>query len=302
MRILRTPDDHFTHIDEWPHDPLYTEIKDKSGDILRVHHADFGPADAPTILLLHGEPSWGFLYRKVMSGLADAGIRSLVPDQIGFGRSDKPANKSDYTYERHVHWMQEWLDANAPEQLFFFGQDWGGLIGLRLVSADPDRFTGVILSNTGLPDGTQKPTDAFLAWQEFSKTAEEFPVGKLINAACLSDLTPEIISAYDAPFPDNSYKEGARVWPSLVPTSPDDPSAFANQEAWEVLRKFNNPFVCAFSDKDPVTRGGEKAFLSQVPGTQNQPHTTIENAHHFLQEDRPEELVRVIVDLISKSG
>ncbi len=301
MEILRTPEEQFENLTDWSYEPHYSEVPDGEGGILRIHHAESGPSDAPTVLLLHGEPTWGFLYRKIMSGLADAGIRSLVPDQVGFGKSDKPSKQTDYTYERHVMWMQKWLEQNSPEKLFFFGQDWGGLIGLRLVAANPNRFSGLVLSNTGLPDGSATPTEAFLAWQKFSQTAEDFPIGNIINGGCLTDLEPKIIDAYNAPFPDDSFKEGARIWPSLVPTSANDPSAPANKEAWQILENFENPVICAFSDQDPVTRGGEKAFTSRVRGALDQPHTTVTNAGHFVQEDQPDQIVRILIDLIART-
>ena len=301
MEILRTPEEQFENLPDWPYEPHYSEVPDGDGGTLRIHHAESGPSDGPTVLLLHGEPTWGFLYRKIMSGLADAGIRSLVPDQVGFGKSDKPSNQTDYTYERHVMWMQKWLEQNSPENMFFFGQDWGGLIGLRLVAANPTSFSGLVLSNTGLPDGSGTPTEAFLAWQKFSQTAENFPIGNIINGGCLTDLEPEIIDAYNAPFPDDSFKEGARIWPSLVPTSLNDPSAPANKEAWQELENFENPVICAFSDQDPVTRGGEKAFTSRSSGASGQPHTTGANAGHFVQEDQPDQIVRVLIDLVART-
>ena len=302
MELLRTPDERFSELPDWPYKPHYTDIPDGEGGVLRIHHAEAGPTNGPTILMLHGEPTWGYLYRKIMPSLAEAGIRSLVPDQVGFGRSDKPASRDDYSYERHVDWMQAWLDVNGGDSLFFFGQDWGGLVGLRLVASDPERFAGLVVSNTGLPDGRGEPTEAFLAWQRFSQTAERFPVGTIVTGGCVSDLEPEVVDAYAAPFPDDSFKEGARIWPSLVPTSVDDPAVPGNRAAWEVLETYKRPVVCAFSDQDPVTQGGERAFQSRVPGAANQPHTTVEGAGHFVQEDRPEEVVRVLVDLVARVG
>ncbi|MEE2769135.1 MAG: haloalkane dehalogenase [Actinomycetota bacterium] len=302
MELLRTPDERFSKLPDWPYEPHYTEIPDGEGGILRIHHAEDGPPDGPTILMLHGEPTWGYLYRKIMPSLAEAGVRSLVPDQVGFGRSDKPASRDDYSYARHVDWMQAWLDANGGDSLFFFGQDWGGLVGLRLVASNPERFAGLVVSNTGLPDGRGEPTEAFLAWQKFSQTAERFPIGTIVNGGCVNDLASEVVDAYNAPFPDDSFKEGARIWPSLVPTSVDDPAVPANRAAWEVLEAYEQPVVCAFSDGDPVTRGGEHAFQSRVPGAADQPHTTVEGAGHFVQEDRPEEVVRVLIDLVARVG
>ncbi len=304
MRTLRTPDDRFADLADWPYEPQYAEIPDQDGGTLRVHYIDESPSgtgaqDGSPVLLVHGEPSWGYLYRHMIPPLVAAGHRVIVPDQVGFGRSDKPADKTDYSYARHVAWMSSLVfDHLDLRDATFFGQDWGGLIGLRLVTAQPDRFARVAIGNTGLPTGDNQPSEAFMKWQHFSQTTPVFPVGDLINGATTSDLTPAIIAAYDAPFPDDTYKEGARIWPSFVCTSPEDPEAPANREAWKVLEAFDKPFLCCFSDCDPVTKGGDKPFLARVPGTEGQPHTTIEGGGHFLQEDRGPELAQVLVDFI----
>ena len=299
MRALRTPDDRFVGLPDWPFEPRYAEIPDGEGGVLRVHYVDEGPSDADPVLLMHGEPSWGYLYRHMIPPLVAAGHRVVVPDQVGFGRSDKPAEKSDYSYARHVEWMSALVfDVLDLNDVTFFGQDWGGLIGLRLVTAQPERFARVAIGNTGLPTGDRPPSDAFMRWQHFSQTTPVFPIGDLVNGACTTDLDPSVIAAYDAPFPDDSYKEGARIWPTFVPTSPDDPEAPANRDAWKVLEAFDRPFLCCFSDSDPVTNGGERPFLERVPGTKGQPHTTIEGGGHFLQEDRGPELAQVLIDFI----
>ena len=251
------------------------------------------------MLLLHGEPSWGYLYRHMIPPLVAAGHRVVVPDQIGFGRSDKPTEMGDYTYARHIAWMSslvfEHLDLN---DVTFFGQDWGGLIGLRLVTAEPDRFSRIILSNPGLPTGTPPPGEAFLAWQKFSQDSPVFPIGELINRACVNDLSPSEIAAYVAPFPVDSYKAGARIWPSLVVTSPDGPEGADNTTAWETLKAWEKPLLCCFSDQDPVTRGGDKPFRALVPGAQGQPHRTIDGGGHFVQEDCGPELAQLIDDFV----
>ncbi|MCP5025672.1 MAG: haloalkane dehalogenase [Actinomycetia bacterium] len=299
MQTVRTPDDRFANLPDFPFAPHYAEIPDQDGGTLRVHYLDEGPADAAPVLLLHGEPSWSYLYRHMVPPMVAGGHRVIVPDQVGFGRSDKPTQKTDYSYARHVAWMSslvfDHLDLTA---ITFFGQDWGGLIGLRLVTAEPDRFARVAIGNTGLPTGDGQPSEAFMQWQKFSQTTPVFPVGNLVNGACVTDLAPEVIAAYDAPFPDDSYKEGARIWPSFVCTSPDDPEAPANREAWKVLEQFEKPFLCCFSDSDPVTQGGESQFLDRVPGAQGQAHTTIEGGGHFLQEDKGPDLARVLIDFI----
>jgi len=299
MDALRTPDDRFDGLPGWDFAPRYVEVDDGEGGVLRVHHLDEGPSDAAPILLLHGEPSWGYLYRHMVPVLVAAGHRCIVPDLVGFGRSDKPTRQEDHTYARQVEWMRQALfDRLDLTDITFFGQDWGGLIGLRLVAEHPDRYARVVVGNTGLPTGDGRMTEAFLAWQEFARTTEVFPVGKIIAGGCTTPLPPEVVAAYDAPFPDDAHLAAARVFPSLVPTSPDDPAAAANRAAWESLRHFDRPFLCAFSDADPITRGGERVFLREVPGTAGQAHTTIEGGGHFLQEDRGPELAEAIIGLI----
>ncbi len=300
MKTLRTPDERFADLPGYPFAPNYVDVSDQDGGTLRVHYLDEGPADAAPILLLHGEPSWSYLYRHMIPPLVAAGRRVVVPDQVGFGRSDKPAEMSDYTYARHVAWMQEAIvDHLDIQRCTFFGQDWGGLVGLRLVAENPDRFDRVVVGNTGLPTGERTPSEAFMAWQKFSQETPVFDVGFLVNAATVRELDEAEVAAYDAPFPDDSYKAGARIFPALVPTRPDDPAAEANQAAWEVFMRWEKPFVCCFSDSDPVTAGGDKPFLKLVPGADGQPHVTVENAGHFLQEDAPGQLARLLNDVIS---
>jgi len=299
MKTLRTPDEQFADLPGWSFEPRYAEISDGDGGSLRVHYVDEGPADAAPVLLLHGEPSWGYLYRHMIPPLVAAGHRVVVPDQVGFGRSDKPAETSDYSYARHVAWMSELVfDVLDLRDATFFGQDWGGLIGLRLVTAAPERFARVAVANTGMPTGDNPPSEAFLNWQKFSQTSPVFPIGNIVNGGSATELPAEVIAAYDAPFPDDVYKAGARIWPTFVPTSPDDPEVPANREAWGVLESFDKPFLCCFSDSDPVTAGGEAAFLNRVPGTEGQAHTTVEGAAHFLQEDSGPELAQILIDFI----
>ncbi|MEQ8436911.1 MAG: haloalkane dehalogenase [Ilumatobacter fluminis] len=300
MQTVRTPDDRFADLPDYPFEPHYAKVPDGDGGTLRVHYLDEGPADAAPILLLHGEPSWSYLYRFMIPPLVAAGHRVIVPDQVGFGRSDKPTEQSDYTYARHVAWMSALVfDHLDLTDCTFFGQDWGGLIGLRLVAAQPERFARVAVGNTGLPTGDQQPSEAFLRWQQFSQTTPTFDVGFLINAASVRDLDPAEVAAYDAPFPDDSYKAGARTWPALVVTSPDDPEAGPNKEAWEVLRSFDKPFLCCFSDSDLVTAGGDKPFRTLIAGAQGQSHRTIEGGGHFFQEDCGPELAQLLNDFIA---
>ncbi|HUY64541.1 MAG TPA: haloalkane dehalogenase [Acidimicrobiales bacterium] len=301
MKSLRTPDERFHDLPGFTFEPHYVEVPAGDGDgTLRVHYLDEGPAHAAeTILLMHGEPSWCYLYRTMVTPLVGAGFRVVAPDLVGFGRSDKPAERGEYTYARHVEWMRAALfDALDLSGLTVVGQDWGGLVGLRLVAEHPGRFRRVVAANTGLPTGDTSMGEAFLAWQRFSQETPEMPVGRIVSGGCTTDLATEVVAAYDAPFPDESYKEGARQFPLLVPTSPDDPATAANRSAWEVLKEWDKPFLCAYSDSDPITKGADQLFLALVPGTKGQDHTTIAGGGHFLQEDRGHELAKAVIDFV----
>lgn len=302
MEILRTPDDRFANLEGFDLEPRYTEVDagGGSGKTLRIAHYETGPADAAeTFLCMHGEPSWSYLYRKMLPGLTAAGHRVVMPDLVGFGRSDKPAALDDYTYERHVAWMLAWFDANRFDNLTFFGQDWGGLIGLRLVAARPDRFRQVAVSNTGLPLAGREPSEAFRNWQKFSREIPVFTVGKLVAGGCAERPSKAVIAAYDAPFPDESYKAGARIFPSLYPDGDDHPSNIANAHAWQVLEKWTKPFLTCFSDGDPVTAGGQRMFEHRVPGAAGQKHTIIAGGGHFVQEDKGPELAAILCDFVA---
>jgi haloalkane dehalogenase len=299
MQTLRTPDERFEALDGYPFEPHYADIADGDGGTLRVHCLDEGPTDAAPVLLMHGEPSWSYLYRHMIPPLVAAGHRVIAPDLVGFGRSDKPTEQSDYTYARHVEWMRELLfDHLDLRDITFFAQDWGGLVGLRLLALDPDRYARVAIGNTGLPTGHGPASDAFLAWQKFSQETPVFDIGVMIDMATTTTLPPEVVAGYDAPFPDDTYKAGARIFPTLVPTSPDDPASADNIAAWKVLEAFDQPFLLCFSDGDPLTKGGDAPFRAKVPGAAQQPHVTIEGGGHFFQEDRGPELAALLIDFI----
>ncbi len=297
MQVLRTPDERFSGLVDYPFAPHYQTIRDADGTALRLHYIDEGPRDAAPVLLMHGEPSWSYLYRKFVPTLAASGHRVVAPDLIGFGKSDKPAARTDYTYERHVAWMSDWLTATNLTGITLFCQDWGGLIGLRLAAAFPERFARLVIANTGLPIGTGWSA-GFDAWLKFSQSVPDFPVGSIVNGGTTRDLTPAEIAAYDAPFPDESYKEGARQFPTLVPVTPDHASVAENIAAWKVLSAFDKPVLTCFSDKDAVTRGGETLIIDRIPGAKGQKHMIIEGGGHFLQEDAPERLCTIIDDFI----
>jgi haloalkane dehalogenase len=299
MEVLRTPDERFADLPGFPYEPRYVEVEDGDGGALRMAYVAAGPDDGETVLLLHGEPSWSFLWRSVIPVLGDADLRVVAPDLVGFGRSDKPAAQADHSYARHVEWLREALfDRLDLRGITLVGQDWGGLLGLRLVGEHPDRFSRVVAANTGLPTGDHAMSEAFLAWQRFASTAERFDVGRVVQNGTVTDLPPEVVAGYDAPFPDDRYKAGPRVFPSLVPTRPDDPASAANRAAWEVLARFDKPFLTAFSDRDPITGGGERVFQKLVPGAQGRPHTTLRGGGHFLQEDVGPDLARVVAEFV----
>jgi haloalkane dehalogenase len=294
MRALRTPDERFDGLADWPYAPHYEEVGDTEGGTLRLHYADEGPPDAPPVLLLHGEPTWGYLYRSMIPPLADAGLRVVVPDLAGFGRSDKPADVADYTFARQVQWTAELVDGLGLRDVTLVGQDWGGLVGLRLVAGEPDRYARVVACNHGFPTGDRDPTPAFLEWLEYSQAVDPFPAGEIVGRACLADLPPQVIAAYDAPYPDETFKAGARVFPALVPIRPDDPAAADQRAAWEVLEGWTKPFLTAFGDSDPVTAGADAMFQQRIPGARGQAHVTIAKAGHNLPEDAGAELAAVV--------
>lgn len=334
MEILTTPEARFTNLPDWPYPPHYTEVFDGEGGTLNVHHVDVGPEDGDIVLCMHGQPTWGYLYRHMIPILVDAGLRVIVPDLVGFGRSDKPAAREDFSYQRQVDWLGAWLATNDFSDITLMAQDWGGLVGLRLVADHPSRFARILVANTGLPapvkvpqatidavehyrahaptpslmemaQALRKPDPdkrelAFAQWQKWCWETPDLPIGMMIAGTLHGrSLSPDEIAAYDAPFPDASYKMGPRAMPALVPILPDDPALPAQLEAWGVLSSWERPFLCAFTDNDPVTRGADQAFIARVPGAKDQPHTTIEGGGHFLQEGRAEALSRILIDFTS---
>ena len=351
MKILRTPDARFENLADYPFTPHYTGIDTGDGSALRVHHLDEGPRDGSLVLCMHGQPVWSYLYRKVIPHLTAASLRVVAPDLVGYGRSDKPAAREDYSYERQVDWMGQWLERNDLSGITFFGQDWGGLIGLRLVVNHPHRFDRVVISNTGLPYnpdvpeavvrdieafrdnaptpslvemqgalsrmGHGNPARKFAYWQKFCWETEDLPIGFMMSmmierhprpiqalkfllhkAGVNSPLPTALAKAYESPFPDPSYKMGPRAMPSQVPTLPTSPSLDEQRKAWAFFESFDKPFLCAFADNDPVTRGGEAQFREKVPGTKGLPHTTIKGGGHFVQENAPEQVAQAIIGLI----
>lgn len=295
IKFHRTPDACFANVPDYPFDPRYHILKDG----LRLHYVDEGPRDGIPVLMMHGEPSWSFLYRKMIGPVVNAGYRVLAPDLIGFGKSDKPTSKSDFSYAQHIAWMREWFEAMGLDQVVLACQDWGSLIGLRLVTAMPDKFAAVVLSNGGLPAG-QEPPPAFAKWRTFAKISPIFPIGGIIQKATTTELDDSIVAAYNAPYDTRASKAGSRIFPALVPLG-ENVEVPAQLEAWKVLETFEKPFTCCFSDRDPITKGGFAPFQERVPGAKHDLHRTLSGGH-FIQEDDPEGFVSAILDTAKFAG
>ena len=300
MNTLRTSDDRFAALPDFGYEPQYALVPDQDGGTLQMAWVEAGPADGEPVLLLHGEPSWSFLYRKMLPVFAEAGVRAIAPDLVGFGRSDKPTRQEDHTYARHVEWvrylLEEVLDLHG---VTLVGQDWGGLIGLRLVAEHPDRFARVVAANTGLPTGDHPMPEIWHQFRQAIQTAPEIDIGRFVQAGCRRPMSDEVRAGYDAPFPDESYKAAARAFPGLVPISPDDPATEANRAAWATLTTLQCPALVAFSDSDPITGPMGPILQGVLPGAQSREHPTIENAGHFLQEDAGAELAAAVVAFIA---
>ena len=291
--FVRTDESAFANIPDFPYAPHYTEVGG-----LRIASIDEGPRDAPVVLLMHGEPTWSFLYRKMIPVLLQAGLRVIAPDLVGFGRSDKPTRAGDYSYRHHVQWMSAWLQAHDLSNITLFCQDWGSLIGLRMAAAAPQRFDRIVLANGGLPTGTTPVTKAFKIWRTFAQYSPWFPIGRIVKAGCTGGLSPAEVAAYNAPFSSRRHRVGARVFPSLVPITPNDPERTSNEAAWEVFKRWDKPFLTLFSNRDPVTRGGFRIWHDLVPGAKGQPHSITRGAGHFLQEDKGAEVAQSMVNFI----
>ena len=300
MDVLRTPDDRFASLTGFDHPVSYADVPDGEGGTLRMAYVDAGPADGPVVLLLHGEPSWSYLYREVVDALVEQGLRAVGPDLVGFGRSDKPAAVADHSYARHVEWVRALvLDVLDRRDVTLVGQDWGGLIGLRLVAEHLDRFAGVVAANTGLPTGDVPMPDIWWQFRRAVEKAEHLDVGRLVAAGCAKPMSDEVRAAYDAPYPDESYKAGPRAMPTLVPTSPADPATEANRAAWQTLTHSDLPFLVAFSDGDPITAGMAPVLMRSMPGAHGLEHPVVEGAGHFLQEDAGTRLGGIVADFVA---
>jgi haloalkane dehalogenase len=295
MEILRTPDERFAGLPDFPFEPRYTNL-----DGLRVHHVEAG--SGPVVLLLHGEPTWSFLYRKMIPPLAAAGCRAIAPDLVGFGRSDKPASRADYSYAAHVGWIWKWIEAQGLHEITLFAQDWGSLIGLRLAAEHEERFARIVIANGFLPIADRKPPFAFRVWRAFARYAPVLPIGGIVRAGTHARLPREVVAAYEAPFPSEAHKAGARAFPLLVPTDPDDPAVPANREAWARLGRWQKPFLTAFGKKDPILGWADRLLQRHIPGARGQPHRNLERASHFVQEDAGEELAALTAEFVAAGG
>ncbi len=291
MKILRTPDARFAGLADYPFLPHYREVAPG----LRLHFVDEGPRGGKPVLMLHGEPTWSYLYRHMIPPVAAAGLRVLAPDLIGFGKSDKPAARSDYSYAAQVAWVRHWIDALDLHDITLVCQDWGSLIGLRLAAESPGRFARIVIGNGGLPTGDGPISPAFRVWRAFATYSPWFPTSRIVQGGTKRRLAHAERAAYDAPFPSRAYKAAARAYPGLVPITADDPACAAQRAAWSVLARWNKPFICCYSDGDPITRGLDRAFRERVPGAKGQPHTTLRGGH-FIQEDDPRTFARLVID------
>ncbi|MEO6699800.1 MAG: haloalkane dehalogenase [Paraperlucidibaca sp.] len=294
MATLRTPESRFANLPDYPFAANYCELA-PSG--LRMHYVDEGPRDANPVLMLHGEPTWSYLYRHMIPQVAAAGSRVIAPDLIGFGKSDKPSGLNDYSYANHMAWLNNLIEQLDLRHITLVCQDWGALLGLRLAAENPERFDAIVVGNGMLPTGDQAMPKAFKIWKNFALYSPWFPIGRIVASGCFNALTPAERAAYDAPFPSGRYKAGARAFPRLVPVTPNDPATRANRAAWQVLEQWQKPFLTCFSKGDPITRGGDIHMQARIPGAAGQPHTTVRGGH-FLQENSPKELSEAINALV----
>jgi haloalkane dehalogenase len=301
MQIISYDPARFADLPDYPFAENWCEIDLGDGHTGQMHYLDEGAKDAPPVLLFHGEPSWSFLYRKMIPVLVAAGFRCLAPDLIGFGKSDKPDEIGFYTYDRHINWLRQWRDAVVPQPAALFCQDWGGLLGLRMVGEEPDRFACVLASNTFLPAGGS-PSPAFLAWRIFAKSSPEFQIGDLLQRATTTERSAAEIAAYDAPFPDEPSKAGARAFPALVPVEDGMDGIAQNIAAWKGLAAYDKPFLTLFGEDDPVTGGLGEQLTKRIKGAGGQPHGMLPACGHFCQEDRPMELAQGMIDTAKKAG
>ena len=295
MDVLRTPDERFANLAGYPFAPHYVDVRAADTDALRMHYLDEGPPDGPPVVLLHGEPTWSYLYRTMIPTLVAGGRRVLAPDLIGFGRSDKPARIADYTYLRHVEWVTSWFEALDLREVTMFVQDGGSLIGLRIAAEQSDRIARVVVGNGFLPAGQAPANVAFKVWRAFAKHTPVFPAGRIVGFGTVTDVPAAVRAGYDAPFPDKRFQAGARAFPALVPTSPDDPAIPANRRAWEALGRWEKPFLCVFGAKDPILGKADRPLIEHIPGAKGQPHARI-NGSHFVQEDCGPELAARLLE------
>lgn len=293
MRILRTDEARFAGLPDYPFTANYLDVEPG----LRMHFVDEGPADAAPVIMLHGEPSWSYLYRHMIPVVAEAGYRVLAPDLIGFGKSDKPTDVGDYSYRKHMDWLTQWIDSLNLHNITLVCQNWGSLLGLRLAAEHHRRFSRIIVGNGMLPTGDTPTPVVFRAWKTFASHSPWFPVARIIQLGTERALSAGEMAAYEAPFPGANFKAGARAFPALVPVSPHDPASAANREAWRILEQWRKPFITCFSNGDPITRGGDRYMQRRIPGALGQPHITLRGGH-FLQEDSPREFARVILDAL----
>jgi len=291
--FIRTPDTRFERLVNYQFEANYIDV-----DGLRMHYVDQGPAKAYPILMLHGEPTWSYLYRHMIPICAAAGHRVIAPDLIGFGKSDKPINFEDYSYKNHVEWLFRFITHLDLKNITLVCQDWGSLLGLRLAAENADRFKAIVVGNGFLPTGEEKQSKVLKYWRLFAAKSPWFPIARIVENGSFKSFSKDERRAYDAPFPSSKYKVGSRAFPSLIPTNTDNPATADNQAAWKVLKQWDKPFLTTFSNGDPIFRGGDKFLQKNIPGCANMPHTTLKGGH-FLQEDSGTEFAQAINNLLA---
>lgn len=307
-RVLRTPEERFEALPGFGFEAHYLPIANPRGSVaLRIHYLDEGRRDAPVALMLHGEPTWSFLYRGMIPPVVAAGFRAVAPDWIGFGRSDKLARPEDYSYQAHVESLCELITVLDLRGITLVCQDWGGPIGLRVLSEMPERFAAVLATNTLLP--TCEPPPRGVAdwpgriieeWVALATAATDLPVGEIIAGVSVRRPAAEVLRGYAAPFPDATYEAGVLAFPRLIPIREDMAGVAENRRAWAVLERFAKPFVTAFSDRDPSTKAWERVFRERIPGARGQPHVEIRDAGHFVQEEQPAALADALLGLMRR--
>jgi len=298
MAVLRTPDNRFAGLPDFPFAQHYATPTDPVLGPLRMHYLDEGDREGRVVALVHGEPTWSFMFRRTVAPLVSAGYRVIVPDLIGFGRSDKPSRPEDYTYASHVRWLGAFFGELAVKDVVLLGHDWGGLIGLRLATEVEGLVGAYVAANHGYPTGDMPANEALRSWQQYAASVPELDVGAIVARSCATPLPPQVVAAYDAPYPDESYKAGARRFPALIPVVPADPACGAVRASRAALGQSSLPFATIYGAQDPIAGAADAMFQQLVPGANGAPHIRLAGAGHNMPEDAGETLGEMIAEFL----